>query len=329
MSTPQGPGGRSDSPSGDDASRSQWGSSPPDAGSSDADDAGATTVYRPQDLADQARSGQGGQGGPAPGSPSGQPPAGSSPYGASGGPESSYGQQSGQPGYGGGYPTTYGPGYQQPDPSQQGFGQQGYGQQGYPQGAQPGYGQQPYSQPDYSQQGYQQGYGQQPYAQTGGQPATDYGQQYGQSAYGQQPYGQAGSYGQQGSYGQPSGGYPGAAGSTATAGKKKSNQPLIIGLVAAVVVAALVAVGLFVWPGWLNKKVFDERQVANGVTSILTGAPPAGYGLSGVSDVSCPAGQEVRAGTTFQCTLQLDGEQQTVTVTVKDDTGVYEVSIPS
>ena len=69
-----------------------------------------------------------------------------------------------------------------------------------------------------------------------------------------------------------------------------------------VVLAALAAVALFVWPGFLNKKVFDERQVSQGVTDVLTGTPPAGYGLSGVTDVSCPSGQEVKADTSFDCT---------------------------
>ena len=95
------------------------------------------------------------------------------------------------------------------------------------------------------------------------------------------------------------------------------------------VILALAAVALFVWPGLLNKKVFDERQVSQGVTNVLTGAPPTGYGLSGVGDVSCPAGEQVKAGTSFQCTLKVSGADRTVTVTVKDDQGTYEVSPPN
>ena len=76
---------------------------------------------------------------------------------------------------------------------------------------------------------------------------------------------------------------------------KKSNQGLIIAIIVVVVLLVLAAVALFVWPGFLNKKVFDERQVSTGVASVLTGAPPAGYGLSGVTDVTCPSGQEVKA----------------------------------
>ena len=95
------------------------------------------------------------------------------------------------------------------------------------------------------------------------------------------------------------------------------------------VVLALVAVALFVWPGFLNKKVFDERQVTQGVTNVLTGTPPNGYGLRGVTDVSCPSGQPVTAGTSFQCTLKQNGSAKSVTVLVKDGDGLYEVNPPS
>ena len=96
-----------------------------------------------------------------------------------------------------------------------------------------------------------------------------------------------------------------------------------------VVLLALAAVALFVWPGFLNKKVFDEQQVSQGVTDILTGNPPSGYGLTDVTDVTCPSGQPVQAGTSFQCTLKLDGESTTVTVRVQDDNGLYQVDPPS
>ena len=95
-----------------------------------------------------------------------------------------------------------------------------------------------------------------------------------------------------------------------------------------VVLLALAAIALFVWPGYLKKNVFDERQVSQGVTQILTGAPPAGYGLSGITDVSCPANQEVKADTSFQCTLNVDGAAETVTVQVKNADGLYEVNPP-
>ena len=96
------------------------------------------------------------------------------------------------------------------------------------------------------------------------------------------------------------------------------------------VLLAIAAVLLFVWPGWLNKnKVFDEKQVAQGVTSVLTNTPPSGYGLTGVSDVTCPSGEPVKANTSFQCTLKVNGQSKTVTVNVQDDSGLYQVNPPS
>ena len=310
-----------------------------------------------------------GQQGPPPGyqdhaapssAPPGQPPQSQSPqsYSPPTTAESTYGQQ-------GGYSQQP---YQQPpsyDPSQYGQGQ-GYGQQypqhGYqqPSADQQGYGQPSYGQPPSDQQAYgqppsygqQSAYGQPPADQGYGQPASgqpSYGQpsDYGQpgAAGSGQPYGQQSAYGQP-SYGQQAGAYgaPGAAGYGAynqpggpqsggfpatTDQPKKSNQGLIIAIVAVVVLLALAAVALFVWPGFLNKKVFDERQVTQGVTAVLTGTPPTGYGLTGVTDVSCPSGQEVKAGTSFQCDLKIDGQAEKVTVVVKDANGLYEVNPPN
>ncbi len=140
------------------------------------------------------------QGQPGYGAPAGQAPqAGQPGYGQQGagygdqgyqqgGYDQGYGQQAGQPGYGGQQGAGYGDqGYQQ---GGGGYGGQqgGYGQQGYDQGYQQGGG-----------YGGQQGYGQQ--GGYGGQQGG-YGGQYDQGydgGYDQQGYGQ---YGQQGGYGQ-------------------------------------------------------------------------------------------------------------------------------
>lgn len=238
------------------------------------------------------------------------------PYGQGGSgewnPQQGYGQQ--QP-HGGGAQPGYGtggqPGYQAPD--------QQYGQApssgGYQQPSQQAYGQQEYPPTQYQpQQGYgQQGYGQQPGYDQGFQ-----GNQYGQP----QQYGQpAGQFGQPG-YGQPfdqTGGVP----------PKKANTGLIVGISALVVVLAVAAVVLFLWPGYLAKQTFDQAAVQNGVQQILQNPAPDGFGLTGVSNVSCPDGQEVTPNTTFSCSVQVNGEAQQVQITVKDDTGTYEVGFPS
>ena len=96
------------------------------------------------------------------------------------------------------------------------------------------------------------------------------------------------------------------------------------------VVLALIAVILFVWPGPLKKgETFDNTKVAAGVTKILTDPPPDGYGATGVSGVTCPADRPVKTGTTFNCTATINGAPKTVTITVKDDKGTYEVGVPN
>lgn len=74
---------------------------------------------------------------------------------------------------------------------------------------------------------------------------------------------------------------------------------------------------------------FDGTKVADGVTKILTAAPPGGYGATGVSRVRCPAAQPVIADSTFTCTATIDGAQKSIMITVKDAGGKYEVGVPS
>lgn len=248
----------------------------------------------------------------------------STPYGSGGDPNAQ--QWSGYTGPGSGStPSPYG---QQAQGDQWGNqqGQQGYGQQGQPgYGQQQGYGQQGYGQGGYAQPttgGYdpqQAGYGQQPQpAQPGYGQQSGWGQQgydQGQAGYGQQQYGQQGynQYGQQG-YGQT------------PAPKADANKNMIIGLSSLVVVLAIVALLLWVWPGWLSKKVFDQNAVQTGVVNLIKNA----YNENATA-ASCPDAHStsVKAGNTFNCTVTIDGAQKNVTITVKDDKGTYEVSPPS
>jgi Domain of unknown function (DUF4333) len=206
-------------------------------------------------------------------------------------------------------------GQQEPEYGAGGQGQQpSYG--GY-------YGQQPYGQP-----------GQQPY---GGQPGQPYGQpgQYGARPYGQpgQPYGQPGQYGQPAEqYGQPGQQYgqPGqqwqypqtGAGYPPPAKKKRSSLPWIL-LVVGVLVLGAALVAVLALSGRLGTTTFDNVAVQNGVKKILT----EDY-KKNVTSVTCPAGEEVKAGRTFTCTATVDGQQRQVTITVKSDDGAYEVGEP-
>lgn len=200
------------------------------------------------------------------------------------------------------------------DPQQQ-WGQQPYGggpTPGTPSGGFPeqapgqGYGQQPpYGQPDPSQQPYG-GYGQQP------QPTQQY--PYGQQ---QQPYG---AYGQQ----------PGFPGQSPYGPPPKKGGSAWIWVVVVIVVLAAGVFGVlgFVTPGFLTKKVFDEAALEgdNGVKKILVENynEPA----EDISKVDCPADEEVKQGTTFECKVTIRDEEQTVKITVVNDDGQYEVSTP-
>ncbi|WP_020673495.1 DUF4333 domain-containing protein [Amycolatopsis nigrescens] len=212
--------------------------------------------------------------------------------------------------YGGNDPQQWGQQpYGSPPNPQPGYPQQqpGYGQQ--PQyGQQPGYPQQPPQQPQYGQQ---PGYGQPQQPQYGQQPGGAYppsGPQQ-QPGYGQQP-------GQFGPPGYPQQPQPG--------GEKKSGKGLLIGVVALVVVLAALGVTGFWQPGFFVSKVFDTTAQQDAIKGILTDT----YKIQGVQSVTCPDKQEVKADTTFDCTAMIGGQEQKVTIKVKDSDGNYEVGTP-
>ncbi|SHJ91557.1 protein of unknown function [Pseudonocardia thermophila] len=219
---------------------------------------------------------------------SGQPPAWGAPQ--PGQPQQQWGAP--QTGYGGGAQQHGGqPNPYAPPAAPPGWGQQAAGQQAPVQPQVPGQAQ--WGAPP------QQQLQQQPQP---GQP----GQQWGAQQWGQQP----------GFGGGPAAGAP----------KKKSRLGLILGaVVLPLVVVGVAAVLLFVWPGFLLPKVFDEKAVQEGVTRVLT----TDYGLQNVTGVSCPPGREVKAGTTFVCEATIDGDRSRIEITVKDDQGTYEVGRPS
>jgi hypothetical protein len=84
-------------------------------------------------------------------------------------------------------------------------------------------------------------------------------------------------------------------------------------------------------PGFPEKKVFDEYALESdrGVKKVLISS----YGIPAdqIQKVDCPAGQEVRVGNKFTCTVQIDGgdlREQVVDITVRNDSGEYEVGTP-
>lgn len=339
MSTPQGPGQGSDDQQG---GRAWSGGSGRDAPVRPADGAGendATTVYRPQDHLGGGP-GSGSLDRPAAGASAAPPTTAEPVYGQQPGPPNqqpwspgaSGGSSPWAPGQGG-YGSPSG-GWDRPGSRPDGGGGPQYGAAGYPPGQDNpgGYGSGSGGPPEYGRSGYSP-YGQGGYGRPGADGSSGYGGNYGSGGnYGPGAYGPGGGYEQSAGYGQPpSWGTPDGA----AAAPPRRNQGLLIGIVALVVLLALAAVALFVWPrpvkGWgpFKNDVFDAQQMNRDVTQVLGNAAPAGYGLSGVSDVDCPSGQEVVPGSRFTCTLQLDGRPTELTVEVLSDSGEYRVNPPN
>ncbi|MBF6353985.1 DUF4333 domain-containing protein [Nocardia higoensis] len=68
----------------------------------------------------------------------------------------------------------------------------------------------------------------------------------------------------------------------------------------------------------------DQAAVQSGVVTVLSGS----YGLTGVGAATCPAGQAIVVGAQFACSVTIDGEPMSVSVTITSTDGVYEVSRP-
>ncbi|RRO18056.1 DUF4333 domain-containing protein [Saccharopolyspora rhizosphaerae] len=188
-----------------------------------------------------------------------------------------------------------------------------------PPGGHPQWGQQP--QGPGMPPGSPQGPGQHPVA---AQPVQQqpiqqpqYGQPYGQPPFGQHPYG----------WGQPQPYYPSPGGFAfppVPHERKRSKLPWVLGGAGALLVIAVVLVLGFVAPGFFTRSVFDAASVAKGVTQTLKGS----YNIAGVGAVTCPDGQPVEVRHRFDCQVSINGATKVVTVTVKNEDGVYEVGHP-
>ncbi|WP_414943065.1 DUF4333 domain-containing protein [Amycolatopsis sp. cmx-11-32] len=103
---------------------------------------------------------------------------------------------------------------------------------------------------------------------------------------------------------------------------KVSKKTLLIGGIAAAVV---VAGGVGAWLlGAFAGDSLDQKSVQDGVTRVLS----EHYGEPDVKNVACPSGQPVENGTTFDCSIDLSGQQKKVTVRVLNTTPEFEVGAP-
>ncbi|AMY25296.1 DUF4333 domain-containing protein [Rhodococcoides fascians] len=244
-------------------------------------------------------------------------------------------------------PPTGTPTTQYGEPSGGAYGQSPQGQtpQGhYPQGYNPQNptAQNPTAQNPTAQYPAGQPYGA-PYPGTGQQPVGDAAYQnpyapqqfggsgqYGAGQYGQQPPFAGGQnpnqqypgqqYPGQQYPGQYPGQFPGQQPGPGRSGAQ-SKKPLIIAGSVIAVVAVVAAVLYFAFG---RTTTLDTTAAQDGIRTVLTES----YGATNVSGVSCPQNIEVKARTSVDCTLTVDGAFKKVTLTFLNDDADYEVSLP-
>ncbi|MEV0712969.1 DUF4333 domain-containing protein [Nocardia aurea] len=164
-------------------------------------------------------------------------------------------------------------------------------------------------------------WGQQP-PQTGAQPQQQWGQS--QPQWGQQQPPQDWNQQSQPQWGQQQQPpqqqwHPGPP--PPSSGGKGKGLFIGLGILGVLVVGAIVALVVVL----TSKDKLDQAAVQEGVKKVLTDS----YGIQDVDGVSCPSGQEVKVDATFECTLQVSGEQKKVNVKITNENGTYEVGRPS
>lgn len=112
--------------------------------------------------------------------------------------------------------------------------------------------------------------------------------------------------------------------SPAPPGTPSRSRFLVAGGIA---IAALVAVGGFVTPGFFVGKRLDVDNAEKSIAALLSD-PTNTFGA--VSDVRCNDGHDprVKRGSGFTCTLTIDGREKQVTATFTDNDGNYQVGVP-
>ena len=76
-------------------------------------------------------------------------------------------------------------------------------------------------------------------------------------------------------------------------------------------------------PGTTPHKVLDQSALEDRVGTILHDHYKLEY-----QALSCPGDQPVRVGSSFDCSVEVGGNPQEVTVTVTSSDGKYDVSLP-
>ncbi|RZQ64086.1 DUF4333 domain-containing protein [Amycolatopsis suaedae] len=102
----------------------------------------------------------------------------------------------------------------------------------------------------------------------------------------------------------------------------RSKKPLIIG---GVVVLLLAGGGVAAWQlGVFAGETLDPGSAQDGITAVMRDT----YGEPNVSNVSCPSGEPIKAGHTFECTLDVGKTPRKVSIRVLNDRPEFEVGAP-
>ncbi|WP_216210437.1 DUF4333 domain-containing protein [Amycolatopsis aidingensis] len=135
---------------------------------------------------------------------------------------------------------------------------------------------------------------------------------------GQYGAGFAAQYGGFGAFGEQASVPPGGKG-------RRSKRPLLITAVTVVVLAAGVVTAwlLGAFRGMVTD-VLEQDSLQDGVLAVLRDS----YGEQDVQNARCPADQPATNGTTFECTVDVAGQQKTVSVRVLNDQPEVEVGMP-
>ncbi|MEU6640976.1 DUF4333 domain-containing protein [Saccharomonospora sp. NPDC046836] len=114
----------------------------------------------------------------------------------------------------------------------------------------------------------------------------------------------------------------GAFGDVAPPKRRKLGKPLLIG---AIVVVLLAGGGIAAWLlGAFRGDVLEQRSLQTGVATVLRDS----YGEHDVTNVQCPADQQVQTGHTFECTVEIGGQRRAVSIRVLNDKPEFEVGAP-
>jgi hypothetical protein len=104
--------------------------------------------------------------------------------------------------------------------------------------------------------------------------------------------------------------------------KKPFRKRLVIGLI--LVIAAVGGLATAWLLGAFSGDTLDQNSLQDGVTNVLH----QGYGESDVTNVQCPSGEQIKAGNTFDCTVQVAGQSKKVSIRVMNDKPEFEVGAP-